>query len=117
MAAILTTWKPQLRNITFTERPEWIEEWIYTEALAAKRFYNASWEFWVWEEAQRNNCSQAVSEDACIRGIQTAINRIKFIYGDRVGKWYEEFLDMKDIFTKVKHFDREKKLGELDGRK
>jgi hypothetical protein len=100
---VQTTWKPKLRNIVMTERPEWVPEWVYTEAITAKRFYNGMWEFWVWEEAKRNNVSQAVAEDACIRGLKTAIDRVKYVYGAKIGKWYEEFLDMKDIFTKVKH--------------
>ena len=99
------TWKPQLRNIVFSERPDWVPEWVYTEAMTAKRFYNGMWEFWVWEESKRHNVSQAVAEDACIRGLKIAIDRIKYVYGSKIGQWYEDFLDMTDIFTKVKHPD------------
>lgn len=116
MAIIQTTWKPSIRNITFEDRPDFIDKSVYVEALAAKRFYNGMWEYWVFEESQKANVSQAIAEDACIRGIKTAINRIKFIYGDKVGQWYEDFLDMKDIFTKVKHFEHVKKLGDIDAR-
>lgn len=111
MSLIQTTWKPKLRNITFTEKPDFIEQWLYAEAMVAKRFYNAEWEFWVYEESRKANVSQAVAEDACIRGIKTALRRVSFIYGDKVGKWYEEFLDMKDIFNKVNHFNHIKQLG------
>jgi hypothetical protein len=52
-----------------------------------------------------------MAEDACIRGIQKEINRLKLIYGDRVGQWFEEFLDMGDIFRKVLHPDYLPKLG------
>lgn len=100
---VQTTWRPSLRNVTFEDKPDWIPEWVYTEAVTAKRFYNAMWEFWVWEESKRHNCSQAIAEDACIRGLKTALDRVKFVYGDKIAKWYVEFLDMKDIFSKVKH--------------
>lgn len=97
------TWTPKLRNIRFTEKPEWVPEWVYVEAKAAKRYYNEQWEFWVYLTAQSENCSQSLAEDACIRGLKKAINRLKFVYGDKIGQWYEEFLEMGDIFDKVKH--------------
>lgn len=99
------TWQPKLRQITFSPKPDYVPEMVYSEAMAAKRSYNAEWEFWVFLESQNYNCSQAVAEDACIRGLQKALHRVSFVYGDKVGKWYEEFLDMGDIFRKVKHPD------------
>lgn len=99
------TWMPKARQIVLHPKPDFVPDWIYTEAVTAKRFYNQDWEFWVWAEAQKYNCSQAVAEDACIRGLQKALHRVKFIYGDKIGKWYVEFLDMGDIFQKVRHPD------------
>lgn len=102
MPTILTTWRPSLRNVTFSEKPDWVPDWVYTEAMVAKRTYNVSWEFWVSDVARQHNCSQADAEVACIRGLKTAIDRLTYVYGSKIGKWYEEFLDMKDLFTKVK---------------
>jgi hypothetical protein len=107
----VASWQPKKRNIGYSEKPEGIPDAIYTEALAAKRFYNEQWEFWVWDVSRTDNVPLHVAEDACIRGLQKAINRIKFVYGDRVGEWYERFLDMGDIFQKVKHPDYIKRLG------
>lgn len=106
------TWQPKLRQIKLHERPEWIPKWIYIEAVTAKRFYNEQWEFWVWQESLKHNKSQAETEDACIRGLQKAINRIHLVYGSKIGKWYEEFLEMGDIFRKVKHPEYIAQLGE-----
>lgn len=108
----LTSWRPRLRNIVIHPQPDGIPDWVYKEAMAAKQFYNAQWEFWVWQESLNHNCSIAVAEDACIRGLKKALNRVKFVYGDKIGKWYEEFLDMGDIFTKVKHPEYVAKLGD-----
>lgn len=106
------TWMPKKRNVGYQDQPEGIPDYIYSEALAAKKFYNEDWEFWVWSEAQRYNVPLAEAEDACIRGIQKAIFRIQFIYGSQIAKWYEEFLDMGDIFRKVSHPDYIKRLGD-----
>jgi hypothetical protein len=92
------------------EKPDWLPAEIYTEAMVAKRFYNAQWEFWVWLVSCEHNCSQAKAEDACIRGIKKELAKIKFVYGDLIGRWYEEFLEMGDIFDKVKHPVYTKKL-------
>ena len=97
------SWRPKKRNIRYQDCPDWLPQDIYIEALAAKRFYNEDWEFWVWEEARSANVSMARAEDACIRGLNKALNRVQFVYGPRVAKWYREFLDMGDIFQKVKH--------------
>jgi hypothetical protein len=107
---VLPSWRPKKRQVYYTERPEWIEDWVYTEALTAKRFYNENWEFWVWEESMRANVSQAIAEDACIRGLKKALNRIKFVYGDKVGQWYEDYLEMGDIFRRVHHPEYTKQL-------
>ena len=110
---ILPSWRPKKRTVYYAEKPPELEDWIYIEAVTAKKFYNEEWEFWVWQEALKENVSQAVAEDACIRGLKKALDQIKFVYGDKVGKWYIDFLDMGDIFRKVKHPEyRELKLGD-----
>jgi len=102
VAHILTSWRPSLRNIEFPPKPDWVPEWLYTEAMVAKRGYNAMWEFWVAQVARDWNVSQADAEVACIRGIKTEIDRQYYVYGPKLGKWFEEFLDMSSIFSKVK---------------
>ncbi len=97
------TWMPKLRQVKFSPKPDYVPDWVYTEAMCAKRFYNAEWELWVFLEAQKANVSQAVAEDACIRGIKTAMDRLDFIYGPKIAAWYKEFLDMGDLFQKVRH--------------
>ena len=106
------SWRPKKRNIRFTEKPEWVPQHIYNEALSAKKFYNEDWEFWVWQESLKANVSVAVAEDACIRGLKKALNRIQFIWGQEVSQWYLEFLDMGDIFSKVKHPEYLPRLGD-----
>ena len=103
MSVVLPSWRPKRRNVQYEDRPEGIPEWVYTEALAAKRFYNEEWEFWVWQESLDKNVSQAVAEDACIRGLKKALDRIHLVYGEGVAKWYLSYLDMGDIFSKVQH--------------
>lgn len=106
------TWMPKKRNVKYEEKPPEIPDAIYNEALAAKKFFNEDWEFWVWSESQNYNKPLAETEDACIRGIQKAILRAKFVYGDAIGEWYERYLDMGDIFRKVKHPEYQKRLGD-----
>ena len=89
--------------VTYQERPEQIPEWVYTEAKAAKMFYNENWEFWVWQESLSRNVSQAIAEDACIRGLKRALDRVKYVYGDKIARWYLDYLDMGDIFNKVRY--------------
>lgn len=115
MPVILSSWKPSLRNCEYAERPDFVPDEVYLEALAAKRTYNSGWEFWVWQVAQDYNVSQAEAEDACIRGLRRAIERVKLVYGDQIGKWWEEFMDMKDIYSKVKHPIYLKELGYAHG--
>lgn len=103
MANVHTTWVPKKRNIFYQLCPVDIPEWVYIIAQNAKRFYNEDWEFWVWNVAQDYNVSQAEAEDACIRGIKKEILRMYLVWGNRVGRWFEEYLDMNDIFDKVKH--------------
>ena len=105
------TWMPKKRNVRYQEKPDWVPDSVYSEAQCAKRFYNEDWEFWVFAESQDANVSQAVAEDACIRGLKKALNRVSYVYGPKVGKWYEEFLDMGDIFDKVKHPEYRNQLG------
>lgn len=100
---LLPGWRPKKRPVYYAARPDWIDDWVYVEALTAKRFYNEDWEFWVWNESLNSNVSQAIAEDACIRGLKKALDRIKFVYGDKVGQWYLDYLDLGDLFTKVKH--------------
>lgn len=108
---IQTGWKPTLRNCTYHEKPDWVPDWVYTTAMSAKYNYNDRWEFWVHKVSLDNNCSVALAEDACIRGIKQEINRFKFTYGDKIGTWFEQFLEMSDIFDKVKHPEYIKVLG------
>src|SRR4051812_17324878 len=98
-------WRPSMRHITYTDKPDFVPEFVYSQAKSAKWTYNANWDYWVWETSKRFNCSQAKAEDACIRGIKKEILRQQVVYGPRVGKWFEEFLDMGDIFRKVRHPD------------
>ena len=97
------SWQPKLRQVKIYPKPDYVPTEIYNEAMAALHHYNEQWEFWVFLEAQKANCSQAIAEDACIRGIRKELNKIKFVYGDKVGAWYEQFLDMGDLFNKVQH--------------
>lgn len=111
MSIILaSSWRPRMRNITYSERPDFVDDAVYAQAKAAKWTYNANWEQWVWETAQRFNVNQAQAEDACIRGIKKEILKQYVVYGPQVGKWFEEFLDMGDIFNKVKHPEYQLKL-------
>lgn len=108
---ILTTWRPSQRNIKYAEKPDWVPDHIYNEAMAAKRAYNRDWEFWVWSTSQDFNVPVHVAEDACIRGIKKEFYKYSLVHGEKIGKWFEEFLEMGDIFNKVKHPEYEKKLG------
>lgn len=110
MLSVLS-WRPKKRNVTYQPRPDFVPEWVYTEAMTAKKFYNEDWEFWVYNEAKSRNCSQAIAEDACIRGLQKVLHQIDYVYGPKIAKWYREYLDMGDIFRKVRHPDYIKKLG------
>lgn len=103
MTIIQTGWVPKKRNVRYEARPDWVPEWVYTEALVAKRFYNEDWEFWVFNVSQHDNVPLHVAEDACIRGIKKEILRMYFVYGPKIGKWFEDYLDMNDLFTKVAH--------------
>lgn len=100
---IVQTWRPKKRNVRYQECPEGLPDWIYVEAMAAKKFYNEDWEFWVWKTSQDFNCPLAEAEDACIRGLKKTLDKVESVYGEKVAKWYKEYLDMGDIFSKVKH--------------
>jgi hypothetical protein len=108
---ILLGWQPKKRNVTYAPKQDFVPDWVYIEAQTAKKYYNEDWEFWVWQTAQDHNCSQALAEDACIRGIRKEILQLRFVYGDLIGKWFSEYLDMDDIFNKVKHPEYLKQLG------
>lgn len=111
MTFLIPSWRPKRRDVYYQNKPEAIPDWVYTEAVTAKRFYNENWEFWVFQVAYENNCSIAEAEDACIRGLKKAILQIHVVYGERIGRWYEEFLEMGDIFRKVQHPIYLPKLG------
>lgn len=108
---LLPSWRPKKRNVVYQEQPEGVPDWVYTEAMAAKKYYNEDWEFWVWNTCLDYNVSQAQAEDACIRGLRKALLRVRLVYGDKVGQWYEDYLGMSDIFNKVKHPEYQAKLG------
>lgn len=110
---ILTTWRPKRRNVRYHEKPDYVPEWVYIEAMQAKKFYNEEWEFWVYRTAVDHNCSEAEAEDACIRGLKKVLNQLIFVYGPKVGKWYEDFLEMGDIFRMVQHPNYLPKLSDL----
>lgn len=110
--AVLPTWQPRKRNCRYQDRPEGIPEWVYIQAMTAKRAYNEDWEFWVWRVSLDYNCSQAKAEDACIRGIQQEFLRFRLVYGDSIGEWFERYMEMGDLMKKVKHPEFLKQLGE-----
>lgn len=112
---IQTGWKPSRRNIKIDERPEWVPDDIYKTAVAAKYQYNADWDFWVYDVSQRYNVSQAEAEAACFRGIKKEFYKVRFVYGPRIGTWFEQFLDMGDIFNKFNHPDYLPELGYRQG--
>lgn len=109
---LIPSWRPKLRNCVYKPKPEGIPDWVYTEAMAARYHYNERWEFWVYQVSHEHNCSMAEAEDACIRGIKKAILQMHVVYGDEIGRWYEEFLDMGDIFRKVSHPEYKRQLEE-----
>jgi hypothetical protein len=100
---LIQSWRPKRRNVVYYDKPDYVPDWIYTEAKTAKKCYNEEWEFWVYRTSIDQNCSQALAEDACIRGLKKAIYQLYFVFGPKVGKWYEDFLEMGDIFEKVSH--------------
>lgn len=117
MSVIITAWRPNLRKCVFQDRPDYVPIEVYNEAMTHKRQYNAEWEYWVWNVSQQYNCSQAVAEDACIRGIKKEFAKMCFIWGDKIGKWFEDFMEMGDIFNKVKHPEYLPELGYGTGAK
>lgn len=119
----ITTWRPKKRSVRYTEKPEWVPDWIYTEAMTAKRFYNENWEYWVWLTSQDHNVSQAEAEDACIRGINTALLQIQVAYsqifgdaeGSKISNWFRQYLEMDELFKQVKHNEHNAQLGYTNG--
>lgn len=112
MPVIIPSWRPKKRNVRFEEKPEGIPDWVYTQAVVAKKTYNEDWEFWVFNTSLDYNCSQAEAEDACIRGVKKEFLRYRLVYGDKIGQWFEDFMGMGDLFTKVKHPEYLKQLGD-----
>ena len=115
MEHIQTAWKPQRRNGKYPEKPDWVPDDIYKSAAAAKRQYNADWDYWVWGVAQQYNVSQAEAEVACVRGIKKEFYKVRMVYGPRIGTWFEQYLDMGDIFDKIKHPEYLPELGYRQG--
>ena len=111
MVMVQTGWVPKKRNVRYEPKPEGIPDWVYAQAVTAKRYYNEDWEMWVHMVSQRDNVPLHVAEDACIRGIKKEILRYRHVWGDAIGEWFERYLDMSDIFSKVKHPEYQKKLG------
>lgn len=116
MANIITsTWTPnEYRTVSYQPKPEAIPDWLYSEALAAKKQYNEGWEFWVQDVANTHNITFGQAEIACIKGIDKACQNIKIQYGPRLGKWFIDFLEMESIFEKVKNLKVTSK-GEIYG--
>ncbi len=103
MTIVIPSWRPKKRQVTYSEKPLEIPDAIYQEAKVAKKSYNEEWEVWVYKVACQHNCPVAIAEDACIRGIQKEILQIKLVYGDKIGTWFENYLDMGEIFRMVNH--------------
>lgn len=104
-------WKPSIRNIKIYDRPDWIPEVVYTEAVGAKHNYNARWEYVVHRTALDYNVSQQVAEEAMLRGLDKEFKKMRVIWGDKIGKWFEDFMEMGDVFAKIKLNDYHAKLG------
>lgn len=104
MANLITSgWTPnEHRTLEYKPKPEGIPDWLYNEALAAKKQYNEGWEFWVQDVANTHNVTFGQAEIACIKGIDKACQRIYHLYGPRLGKWFVDYLEMESIFNKVK---------------
>ncbi len=98
----LLSWRPKKKHIKDTKKPDFVPDWVYTEAQAAKFFYNDNWEYWVYCESQKHNTPIPETEDACIRGIKKEFLKMRMVYGDKIGQWFEDFMEMGDIFSKVK---------------
>ena len=114
MFNFLNTWRPSVKQAqdVYDPKPDFVPDWVYNDAKMCKCQYNTNWEFWVWQVSQRDNVPLPIAEDACIRGIKKEFLRYRLIYGDRVGSWFEDFLDMNSVFRKVKHNDYRKQLGD-----
>lgn len=113
MSILIPSWRPNKRKaVQFSDQPDFVPDAIYQEAKAAKKFYNEEWEFWIWNVARDYNCSVPEAEDACIRGLKKTLLQVHLVYGDKIAKWYEDFLEMGDIFSKVNHPIYLPKLGE-----
>ena len=111
---IQTGWVPKERNCVYQEKPGFVPEGVYKEALAAKRHYNANWEWWVFNTMQEYNVNEAEAWEACKRGILKEFLKWEVIYGDQVGKWCREFMEMDDIFNGLKLPEYKLEIGGTD---
>ena len=115
MSNVITSWLPKKNKVKIQEKPDWVPNEIYLSACAAKRQYNQDWEYWVWGVSQQYNVSQAEAEVACMRGIKKEFHKTRFVYGPRIGTWFEEFMEMGDIFNKIQHPEYLPELGYRQG--
>lgn len=116
MANIITsTWTPnEKRTTSYQPKPEQIPEWLYAQALAAKKQYNEGWEVWVQDVANKHNITFGQAEIACIKGIKRESDYIKQIYGPKLGGWFVDYLEMESVFNKVANINIVSK-GEING--
>lgn len=98
----VNSWKPSVRKIRMHPQPDWVPDAVYTEAVAAKRNYNEKWEFLVYQTSLDYNVSQQLAEEALLRGLIKEFYKMRVIYGDKIGIWFEDFMEMGDIFRKIK---------------
>ncbi len=107
MANIITSsWTPnEHRTVGYKPKPENIPDFLYNEAVAAKKQYNENWEFWVQDVANTHNITFGQAEIACIKGIDRACQNVLSVYGPRLGKWFVDFLEMESVFSKVKNIN------------
>jgi hypothetical protein len=114
MTIIKAGWIPRERNCVYQERPDFVPEEVYSEALAAKRHYNANWEWWLFDTMKQYNCSEAEAFEACKRGVLKEFLKWDVIYGYRIGKWTREFMEMDDIFNGLKTPNYKMEIGGID---
>lgn len=111
---ILDRWEPDPnRVVRYTPRPKWIPEWLYAEAVAAKKHYNEGWEGWVLDVSRRFDVSFENAEIACLKGISKECQNIIQVYGPKYGQWFVDYLEMEGIFKKVEKLKISK--GEVNG--
>lgn len=100
---LIPSWRPKASHMDVVPpKPEWVPDWVYTNALSARHQYNTNWEMWVYMVSVQNNKPLAETEDACIRGIKKMFLQNRYVYGDKIGQWFEDFMDMDSIFSRVR---------------